>query len=140
MSRPTVHTLEFTEEDLKGGADYGNFEPGNYVGVLESVEDVTAASTGNVGWKWKFSVNGLLFDTVTWLKGKGVWKLNEIINSLGGSLEAGVGMRIDPMLYLGSRAGVAIGRDAKSKYPERLTILRTFPLADEEDPGGIQEL
>ena len=139
MSRPTVHTLEFTEADLKGGADYGSFKAGNYVGILESVEDVKA-DTGNVGWKWKFSVEGLIFDTVTWLKGGGVWKLNEIINSLGGSLEAGVGVRIDPMLYLGSRAGVTIGKDPKSKYPDRLTILRTFPLADEEDPGGIQEL
>jgi len=138
MSRPTIHTLEFTADDLASGGSYDDFQPGKYVGTLESVEDVEAKNTGNVGWKWTFSVNGLRFNTVTWLKGGGTWKLNEVVNALGGILTAGTN-RIDPTLYIGSQAGVTIGRDAKSNYPDRLTILNTFPLPDGAN-NGLQEI
>lgn len=138
----TAFNLDVTEEDLTPTGNYDDFEPGDYEGVLTEVRDVEAKNTGNVGWKWVFVVDGLEFDTVTWLKGKGLWKLQEVVASLGGSLNIG-GQTVDPNMYIGQVAGLKIGKDANQKddrYKDRLTILRTFPVADAPNIFDVPEI
>ena len=133
MSDATPRSLDVTEEDLGNGlGGYDEFVPGEYTGQLTNVEDVSA-NTGNYGWRWTFQVNGLDFTIVTWLKGGGLWKLQELIAAMGGDLKPGSGQTLDPNLYVGSRAGLRIGKDPNQKddrYKDRLTILRTFPVLD----------
>lgn len=139
MSNAQTFTLDFTEEDLSPSGNYADFEAGDYRGVLTEVKDAKANS-GNVGYKWVFQVNGLPFDITTWLKGGGLWKLNEVISAMGGTLVKG---DFDPNLYVGSEAGVKIGKDPKQqddRYKDRLVILRTFPLPDATSIFEVPEI
>lgn len=141
MSAETF-TLDITEDDLIQTGLYDDFTPGDYEGILVAVKDAKAAS-GNFGWKWVFQVKGLNFDITTWLKGGGLWKLGEVMASMGGELKPGSGQTLDPNLYIGSRAGVKIGKDPNQKnpkYADRLVILRTFPLADAKSLFEVPEL
>lgn len=132
MSDATPQNIDVNEEDLGGLVGYDEFKPGEYVGTLTAVQDVTATKTGNYGWRWTFQVEGLDFNITTWLKGGGLWKLEELITAMGGELRPGAGQMIDPNMYIGSQAGVRIDKDATAqdeRYRDRLTILRTFPVA-----------
>ena len=130
MSEATPMEIDIAPDDLGGGAtSYDDFQPGEYVGILTEVSDVKANS-GNVGWRWTFQVNGLDFNIVTWLKGGGLWKLEELISAMGGELKPGPGQKINPNLYVGSKAGLRIGPDKTAKderYRDRNVILSTFP-------------
>ena len=124
----TPRTLELTEEDLKPRFDYASFEDGEYVGTLVDVEDIEANKTDNYGWKWFFQVEGLNFGIVTWLKGGGLWKVNEVLNAFGSSLEEGTS-RIDPTRFVGMEATVIIATDPSSDQGYK-NVARVLPIAE----------
>lgn len=127
---PEARTVTFTEDDLEARASYDEFEPGEYEGVLVDVKDVNATS-GNTGLRWVFQVSGLDFSITTWDKGKGGWKLAEVLRGLGHPVEPGKPVRFVPQRLLGRKATVKIGYDRSANRDDFLTVLRVLPSAVE---------
>ena len=125
----SARTLTFNAEELEAKASYDDFEPGKYTGTLVSIDDAVA-NTGNTGLKWTFQVLGLNFFTRTWDKGKGAWKLAELLQGLGVEITPGVPVRLSPPQLIGRKAELSIGYERDSEY---LTILRVIPSGPGED-------
>lgn len=147
MSSATPRTITITEEDLTPRASYDGFKDGEYVGVLARVEDTEAKKTDNYGWRWVFVVQGLEFSITTWLKGGGLWKVNEVLGAFGDSLTAGT-ERVDPTRHVGKQATVIIKTDPSSERNFQ-NVARVLPLADKptmedfadmDDEPGIESL
>lgn len=137
MSTATPRTLTLTEEDLKPRASYDDFEDGEYVGTLTAVEDINATTTDNTGWKWIFQVQGLDFNIVTWLKGGGLWKVNEVLNAFGDALEEGTA-RVDPTRHIGKQATVIIKTDPDSDRGFQ-NVTRVLPVAEKPELSDFAE-
>jgi len=132
-----ARTVVFTEDDLDAHDSYDDFEPGEYQGTLVDVKETSSAATGNTGLRWIFQVRGLNFSITTWDKGRGGWKLAEVLRGLGESVEPGKPIRVVPSRYLGRTATVKIGVDPTSTN-NYLTILRVLPSSVE--PPSSEEL
>ena len=123
---PDAMTFTFTETDLEAKTSYDDFEPGEYTGVLTQIHDAVA-KTGNKGWRWEFTVQGLPFSTTTWFGGKGGWRLAEVLRGLGETVEPGAPVRLNPRSLVGKSATLKIGYDKSSNRDDFLTILRVLP-------------
>lgn len=124
--------IQFTEKDFEERPSYDDLEEGDHIGTLIDVEDAEA-STGNVGWRFKFDVRGLPVSTTVWLRGGGKWKVREIFNSLGQPIspDQPVGT-LDPNGLIGNQCVVTIKKDPRDDGDGFWTnISRTTPYVSE---------
>ena len=131
----TPAQIEFTEEDLKGFTSYDDLKAGeDYEATLVAVEDIVA-STGNPGWAFEFSVEGLKMTTKVYHRGGGKWKIREVFNALGQPITPDTNMAfLDPNSLVGNRCVVTIAKEAKEDSPGEFwtNIGRHTPLVTEE--------
>jgi len=127
----TPLNIEFTEDDFKEAGSYDDLKHGEeYIATLLEVDDIVA-STGNTGWGFKFSVEGLNLTSRIWLSGGGKWKVREIFNALGQPIAVGTNMAfLDPNPLVGNQCVITIQKEAKQDNPEEFwtNIGRHTPL------------
>lgn len=111
----TPMQIEFSDEDLAPASSYDDLkDKEDYIATLTEVKDIEA-STGNVGWGFVFTVEGLPMTSRIWLKGGGKWKVREVFNALGQPLSPDENISfLDPNPLVGRQCVVTIAKEAKN--------------------------
>ena len=111
----TPQQVRFEDKDFEPRLSYDDLEPGEYIALCTDVEDATA-STGNVGWKFKFEVKGLPVAMTVWLQGGGKWKVREVFNALGFPLSPTDDLSmLDPNALIGGQCVAKIVKVPRDK-------------------------
>lgn len=129
----TPMNIPFTEDDFKAAGSYDDLEDGGeYIATLLEVTD-EVASTGNTGWGFKFSVEGLNLTTKVWHSGGGKWKIREVFNALGQPIAPGDAMSfLDPNALVGNQCVITIKKEPRDDGGFWTNIGRHTPLVTED--------